>query len=338
MNLDDNDKKGKGKIKLKKEDAEAPVVALETDVPAVEEKKGKPDAKAEKADIKKKKDKSEVTLAQRVKEGVLFAGSGLATAASTYFLGEGITTSAINTIFSASVKAKFRLQPFVNSYGYLLGASAAGIIAKALYPNSLVGSLYFVPVSILTSIANKDIKDRIVTGKDPKNRNLYEVPTTIQKIAHTFCGWEPAPLETHHDPLEQVLEKDNQGKCDVKFNAQKVSPQNPDEEVKASLKISGKRLSGTYKLSAEKQQQLHLAKLKAKKLGNGPEAAFLVASVGATLGSPPLAYLTRWPLADLRRSYTHQCGAARRRRCCQHFELRFLYLYEASGQKTADSS
>ncbi len=281
----DNDTKGEQKIKTKKDKGETPVVALDDNTNEIQATKVKSKDKPGKADKKEKKDKSEVTLAQRVKEGVLFAGSGLATATSTYFLGEGITTNAINTIFSASVKAKFRLQPFANSYGYLLAASGAGILAKTLYPNSLIGSLYFVPISILTSIANKDIKDRIVTGKDPKNRNLYEVPTTIQKIAHTFFGWEPAPFKTNHDPLEQVLEKDNQGKSDIKFNAQTVSPQNPDEEVRATLKISGKRLSGTYELSAEKQQQLHLARLKAKKLGNGPEAAFLAASVGATLGA-----------------------------------------------------
>jgi len=239
---------------------------------------------------KKKKEKDASSLTQKVKEGSLFVISGVATGVSKYYLGEGITTGAINTIFSASVKAKCRLMPIANSYGILTLASGTMMLVKILKPDSFVGGLSFMPISILTSMGTKDIKDRIVTGKEPKNTDLYEVPVTIQKIGNKIFGWTPEPIKENANPFEIVLDENNNGQVEIKFNAQKVSPENPDKEIEAVLKIAGKKLKGSYKLTKQEKQELHLSRIKAKKLGAGPEAAFMVTSVAATLLA---SYLTR---------------------------------------------
>ncbi|MBS0604500.1 MAG: hypothetical protein JSS60_05615 [Verrucomicrobia bacterium] len=239
---------------------------------------------------KKKKDQEAPSLVQRAKEGALFVLSGVATGVSKYYLGEGITTDAINKIFTASVKAKCRLMPLANSYGLLTMASGAVLLVKMLQPDSFVGDLSFIPISILTSTANKDIKDRIVTGKDPKNTDLYEVPVTVQKIGNRLFGYTPKPIVEREDLFAFVLDDENKGELGIKFNARKVSPENPDTEIEAVVKISNKKLTGKYNLSKDDQLKLHLARMKAKKLGAGPEAAFIVTSIGATLLA---SYLTK---------------------------------------------
>lgn len=285
---DDDDDDDEKKVKVKEGKQE---VGEDLEAAKAQKKKDKKAAKKEK---KKNKNASILTP----KELVLMGGSGIATVASKYFLGEGIITTSLNTICSASVKAKFRMLPFLNCYGILTLVSGATVAVKAIYPDSFWADLYFIPVSILISTATKDIiKDRILTGKDPKNSDLYAAPLFVKNFAQKFFGWRPMPIVEKTDPLEKVIGKKNNGSLEVQFNAQDISPANPDEKLEAVLKIDSKKLTGFYKepgsdnkLNKKKQAELHLARLKAQKLGAVPQGIFIGASIGATLLS---SYLTR---------------------------------------------
>lgn len=247
-------------------------------------------AKGEKKKKKKKKEKSSPLVTQ-IKDGSLFMGSAALTALCKYFYGEGIITGAMNTIFIASVKSHLRQHAFINRYGILMAASGSLMLVKVAAPTSFASSLAFMPLSVIVSLANKDIRDRLVNGKRAKNRDVYEVPLWMKKILNKFFGWKPFPIIQKIHPLSQVVENKNNGKLAIKFDAKDIHSSNDHQEISAVLKISGESLSGVYKKMSKKQQKnLHLARLKGEKLGKWAEMSFLVTSIGATLLA---SYLTK---------------------------------------------
>lgn len=185
-----------------------------------------------------------------IKEGILFGGSGVATIVSKYFLGEGLTTSFINTIFSASAKAKIRLQPLANGYGMLALASGTLMLVKVLSPvdsaGAFVGELVFMPLSIIVNKANKDIKDMVITGKEAKNVEIFQMPLVLQKLRHKLTGWTPEPFVHEKLAYADVLENKND-KTVITFKANEIDPNNPDLMLKALIKIDGRKLTGVYK-------------------------------------------------------------------------------------------
>jgi hypothetical protein len=240
------------------------------------------------AKVKKKKEKT-TAFARNLKTTALIAGSFLLTAMSKYFTGEGLTTTAFNSVFSASLKAQCRTMAFLNGYGLLTLASGAAVSINLLYPESFIGSLYFMPLSALVGMAVKDYKDRIVTGKPPKNPDIYSIPLAMQRLALQM-GWKPISPTEQILPLSSVLSKKNKDKLKIDFDASKISPSNPECMIPAELKMSARALAGSYKLDKKKQAELHLGRLKGKKPGRAAEIAFITASVALTLLS---SFLTK---------------------------------------------
>jgi hypothetical protein len=233
--------------------------------------------------LEKKKDKPSANELL-FKKGCLYLGSGGATILSKYFTGEGLTTTALNAIFTASVKAEFRQQPILNSIGYLTLASGVLLTVKICRPDSMIGDLMFMPVSTLVSLGNKYFKDRI-TGKRLKNENFYEVPLFIQKIAKKYFSFEPDQLIVCEHPMKSILE-DEKGKLTLTFNANDIHDENEDLEIQAKVKFESEKFSGKYVGLTEKDlKKLHLARLKGEKIGKWAEVTFISIGVLATFGA-----------------------------------------------------
>lgn len=189
------------------------------------------------------------------KELAVVGISGIATGASTYYLGQGITTEAANTIFSASVKAKLRLSPLVNSM-VALGVPAAALLALKLFlPGSLVGELSFIPISIAINTMKKLLKDS-QTGKRRKNMSMVKIPLSVQYVLSKYCGYNISKPSNEPLPFEELLRKGQRDSIVVQINPQMFDSSKKDCVIDLVLKIAGEKLTGKYLIDKETQEQV----------------------------------------------------------------------------------
>lgn len=223
-------------------------------------------------------------IKQHIKEGLLFAGSGITTAMSLRLWDEGLITAAANSIHQASTKAILRGWPMGNAYGVLALASGTLILVNVL-TDSFIGNLYFMPLSVLTGMFIKQVvKDAVISGRPPKNDQIFALPIFVQQLRHNLTGWAPHPNSPGKENplLLPVLEKANQKALRIDIDPRLISAQNKSEDkVPLKLKIAGGKLKGTFEVS-ESQKELALVRTKAKKMGPLAEVIYNVACISLT--------------------------------------------------------
>jgi len=193
-----------------------------------------------------------------LKAGIMGA-SGVGTLLSANFLGQGITTEAFNTIFSACLKAQLRLEPVVNSYTYLGALHLTIATIGWVFPFTSFGKLSFVAPTVALNMAKKQIKD-IASGKPPKDERGYKIPDRVRRIAVDYLGYKPN-TEMPAIPFSEPTIKNQTKLIDVPMKVRdfyKGEHLNDigDIELTLAMAVQGRTIAGSYLIAQEDHDTL----------------------------------------------------------------------------------
>jgi predicted phage tail protein len=214
---------------------------------------------------------------QGAKEWGIVATATVATIVSNFFLGQGITTGAFNAVGGASCKAKVRQLPIINGYGTLIGLSGLFYMIKVLTPENAIGdivlsTLSMMCLSILVSTMTKDMKDRVLSPKRPKNEDSYSLSWVERGL-----NLQPARPYQGGVPIPGVIEKGNKGALKAAIPVKATS-------VDMKFYIENEKLCAEYLgITKKEQSKLGLARVKVEKPGAWAMYSFIVASIALTI-------------------------------------------------------
>ena len=221
-----------------------------------------PTGAPEKKDLGKNQEKGGAEKSEKKPKGpppawqkaLLLGATGSATAVSTYFLGQGITTEAANAEFSAGAKILLRHDAYLNSYLKLAAPAALLLALKLAFPASFIGDLVFIPTTIAINKFKKELKD-MQTGKRAKDMDWYRVPLWLQYYLSKYSSYQVPLPASDPIPFRDVLHKGN-NRMTLPIDPQTLDPSKPSVPIDLVLKVGGEKLTGKYMIDQTLQKQL----------------------------------------------------------------------------------